>query len=317
MPTPADAATPQPGSPQPGSPQQNAPEQGVIHDIGYRRYTGARLGRGPVRTALFLDTLRGCFGLGRAGKAKVMPAVLTAMVVLPALSVVFYANVTGGTDLPFSYREYVGSITTLVFIYVAGQAPQAVSRDLRFRTISLYFSRPIPRSDYVLAKFAAMSSAVMIFCVLPLLVLYIGALLAKMPVGEQTADFLKGLALALLFSLVVAGLGLVIASVTPKRGFGVAAIVTVLLLADSLAGVVITVAEHQNNPTLSWYGGLLSPLYLVDSALAWVLSLDGGRLNDQLPPDALGGLVFVAVLLAVIVGNYLLLNLRYRKVSVS
>jgi ABC-2 type transport system permease protein len=317
MPTPADAATPHQGSPQQSAPEQGSPEQGVIHDIGYRRYTGAKLGRGPVRTALFLDTLRGCFGLGRAGKAKVMPAVLTAMAVLPALSVVLYANVTDSSELPFTYREYVSSITTLVFIYVAGQAPQAVSRDLRFRTISLYFSRPIPRGDYVLAKFAAMSSAVAIFCLLPLLVLYIGALLAKMPLGGQTTGFLEGLALALLFSLVVAGLGLVIASVTPKRGFGVAAIITVLLLADSIAGVLITVANHQHNPTLTWYGGLLSPLYLVDSALTWVLGLDGGRLDGELPPDALGGLVFVAVLLAVLVGNYLLLNLRYRKVSVS
>lgn len=313
MPTPTDPTVPRPGA---GARPQDA-EQGVIHDIGYRRYTGPRLGRGPVRGALFWDTFRGCFGLGRAGRAKVMPAVLTVLAVLPALSVVFFSNATGRDDLPLTYREYLSSITLLAFIYVAGQAPQAVSRDLRFRTISLYFSRPMPRGDYVLAKFAAMAAAVLLFCALPLLVLYVGALLGRMPPDEQTPPFLAGLVTALVFAVVLAGIGLTIAAVTPKRGFGVAAIVTVLLLADSVSGATVAIAADQHNEAVAWFGGAISPFSLVDGSLSWMLHLEGGRLDEHAPPGPAAGLLFVAVLAAVLVGNYLLLSLRYRKVSVS
>lgn len=46
---------------------------GVIHDIGYQRYTGPRLGRRHVFGALYLHGLRTAFGLGRSAKAKIFP----------------------------------------------------------------------------------------------------------------------------------------------------------------------------------------------------------------------------------------------------
>ena len=39
-------------------------ETGVIHDIGYRRYTGRRLGRAQIVRALYWHSLRSAFGLG-------------------------------------------------------------------------------------------------------------------------------------------------------------------------------------------------------------------------------------------------------------
>jgi ABC-2 type transport system permease protein len=46
---------------------------GVIHDIGYQRYTGPRLGRGYAIRSLYLHSLRTAFGLGRSAKAKIFP----------------------------------------------------------------------------------------------------------------------------------------------------------------------------------------------------------------------------------------------------
>ena len=49
-----------------------ATPSGAIHDIGYRRYEGPRLGASYIRRSLFLETLRGSFGLGRSARSKIM-----------------------------------------------------------------------------------------------------------------------------------------------------------------------------------------------------------------------------------------------------
>ncbi len=45
----------------------------VIHDLGYRPYTGPRLGPGAIARALTVTGFRNAFGLGRSGKSKVLP----------------------------------------------------------------------------------------------------------------------------------------------------------------------------------------------------------------------------------------------------
>ena len=41
----------------------------VIHDLGYRPYTGPRLGAGAIARALTLTGFRNAFGLGRSGRS--------------------------------------------------------------------------------------------------------------------------------------------------------------------------------------------------------------------------------------------------------
>ena len=73
----------------------------------------------------------------------------------------------------------------VIAIFVAAQAPAVMSRDLRYRVISLYFSRPLGRSDYVQAKYAAMVTALFVLMALPLTILFLGALLAKLPLRDN------------------------------------------------------------------------------------------------------------------------------------
>ena len=47
----------------------------------------------------------------------------------------------------------------VVTIFIAAQAPELVSRDLRSRVLPLYFCRPLRRGDYPLAKFLALAAA--------------------------------------------------------------------------------------------------------------------------------------------------------------
>lgn len=192
-----------------------AGEQTRIHNIGYRHYDGPRLGRAYARRSLFSQSLRGAYGLGRSAKSKVLPMLLFVVMCVPALIMVAVAVTTKMKDLPVDYTRYAILLQAVIGLYLASQAPQSVSRDLRFKTVPLYFSRPIERGDYVLAKFAAMTSALFALTAAPLIVLYVGALLAKLDFAEQTKGFAQGLVSVALLSLLFAGIGLVVSAVTP------------------------------------------------------------------------------------------------------
>lgn len=290
---------------------------GVIHDIGYRNYTGARLGRWYLVRSLFSQSLRGAYGLGRPVKSKIMPMFLLAAMTFPALIIVVVAIVTNLTELPLEYGEYIPITFYMTAVFLAAQAPQLVSRDLRFRVVPLYFSRPLTYFDYVLAKYAAMVAALLILLCTPLLVMYGGALLADLPFWAQTRGLAQGLVGALFYALVLAGIGLAIASVTPRRGFGVAAIITVILVSytvvTAVQGIAISVAD---NPTLATYAELFTPFNLVHSFLLWLFGIDQNPTFGELrPPSGWQGLAFAATVVAVVAGTFGFLLLRYRKAS--
>jgi ABC-2 type transport system permease protein len=151
----------------------------------------------------------------------------------------------------------------------------------------------------------------------PLLILYIGALLGKFGFGTQTAQFGKAFVAVTLLSLLFAGLGLVVAALTPRRGFGVAAIIAVLTLSYGAVTSVQAVASVQgDNGVIAWLG-LFSPITLLDGVQTWWLGASSSFVNEAGPSDALTGTVFLIVLLGAITGSFALLLRRYRKAVLS
>ncbi len=290
-------------------------ELGVIHDIGFRHYTGPRLGRGYLLRSLYIESLKGAYGLGRSAKSKVLPFLMLTVMVLPALIIAIVAGVTKVDKLPLAYVQYPSALGLPFSIYLAAMAPASVSRDLRFRVMPLYFSRPLSRNDYVLAKYAALTSALFILVGVPLLVLYAGALLGKLPFWAQTRGVLSALVGAAILAVVMAAVGLLIASLTPKRGFGVAAVIVVLLVSGLVSGVLQSIADEQNHQKLAGYLGLLDPLTLVNGISVWLFNADPAGPDG--PPGTLGGIVFTLAAVALVGLCYGALLLRYRKVSAS
>lgn len=288
--------------------------QGVIHDIGYRHYTGERRGRSYIRRSLFVDSLRGAYGLGRSARSKVMPMLLLAVMCLPASVIVAITAVIGADELVGDYPTYLLNLQIVIAIFVAAQAPVAVSRDLRFGVMSLYFSRPLERLDYVVGKYAAMASALFVLTAAPLVIMFAGALVVGLSISEQVPDFLRALAGAALLSLVLAGIGLVIAAVTPRRGLAVAAVVTVLVVASGVQVVLQQIAFAEEADTLAGYLGLLSPFTLVQGVQT---SLLGVSSEMGPPPGTAGTLTFALAAVLVVGACYAALLLRYRSVSVS
>ncbi|MFC5662918.1 ABC-2 transporter permease [Kitasatospora misakiensis] len=299
-------------------PESRTADTGVIHDIGYRGYTGPRLGRGYATHSLFTQSLRAAYGLGRSGKSKVLPMIVLGTATVPALIIVSVAVMTGADRLPVDYAQYLSAIGLVVSIFLASQAPVLFSRDLRHHTVPLYFSRPITRTDYVRAKFGAMACAQLLLMLAPLLVLYGGSLLVGLKFGEQTEHFLYGLVAAVLYALVPTSAAVVIAATTPRRGFGVAAIMGYLAVSTAVVGVVVGMATSSTGfdeklPDSAQWAALLSPGGLVESLTNELFDLGSGAQRMH-APGGFGLLVFTAVAVAMVAGSYRLLLQRYRNV---
>jgi ABC-2 type transport system permease protein len=290
------------------------PDATRIHNIGYRPYDGVRLGRSYARRSLYTQSLRGAYGLGRSARSKVLPMILFGVMCLPAAIVVAVAVTTKMKDLPLEYTRYAVVTQAVISLYLAAQAPQSVSRDLRFRTVPLYFSRPVERVDYVLAKYGAMVSALFVLTAAPLVVLYIGAVLAKMDVLDQTEGFGQGLVSVAVLSLLFGGVGLVVAAFTPRRGFGVAGVIAVLVISYGAVSTVQAIAWSQGSEGAVAWLGLFSPITLVAGLQTAFLGA-GSSFPGGVDVPAGTGVVYLLVIVAVVAGAYGVLMRRYREVG--
>ncbi|WP_406452396.1 ABC transporter permease [Streptomyces sp. NBC_00876] len=290
-------------------------ETSRIHNIGYRAYDGPRLGRAYARRSLYSQSLRGSFGLGRSAKSKVLPMLLFGVMCLVAAILVAVAIATpNATKLPIQYTRFAIYLQAVIGLFIAAQAPQSVSRDLRFKSVPLYFSRPIERTDYVLAKFAAMVSALLVLTGAPLVILYVGALLGKFDFADQTKWFAQGMVSVALLSVLFAGLGLVMAALTPRRGFGVAAVIAVLTITFGAVSTIQGIAWSTGSTGAVPWLGLFSPITLVDGVQTAFLGATSAFPGGE-GPGAGAGVVYLIVVLALVAGSYAVLMRRYRRVG--
>ncbi len=311
---------------------------GVIHDIGYRRYDGERLGRWRIFLALTWQSLRAAFGIGRGARAKILPTILFVLMCLPAaVSLVALATNPAGGAL-VSYDTYVPSLRSLVMlIFVAVQAPNLVSADLRNHTLPLYFARPIRRTDYPAAKLTAFVIACLIMIEVPLIILYIGNASQVhnfMAFREQTERFGPGLLFGLAWAVLLASIGLLLASTTGRRVFATCAVGIPLfityILSHALSQIgqqsfgpqeVGTAIGHSSPSAVASLSGLISPFSLLDGVLRWLqgpqlghgVIIAGGQVTVIGNYGTVYGVMFV-VWLVVFAGG---LMLRYQRVGVA
>jgi ABC-2 type transport system permease protein len=312
-----------------GSP---AAESGVIHNIGYRRYDAARLGRAAIVRALIWHSLRAAFGVGRGAKAKIFPVLLFTLMCLPAVVNAISIALSHGGPPVVTYDGYVPQLRTVaMLVFVALEAPNLVSSDLRNHTLPLYFARPISRLDYPVAKLVAFVLACLAMIEIPLILLYLGIATqvhGASQVWEQTLRLGPGLLYGAAWAVLLASIGLLLASTTGKRVFAICAIGIPLFFSWILAGVLAHIGEQAFGPTtlghpsgLTSLAGLLSPFTLLGGVLRWLQApvvLTGPPVRPFLETTVgtygpLYGAVFVILTVAAIVG----LIARYRKVGVA
>jgi ABC-2 type transport system permease protein len=300
VPTPnAPATTVRPGPPGPS---------GVIHDIGYQRYDGRRLGRRHIVGAVYVHGLRTAFGLGRSAKAKIFPWLIVGVVGVVAAVLTAIQAQTGQRLM--TYAEFPQAMTMLIIFFCAVVAPELVSRDLQSGVLPLYFARPLRRSDYALAKLAALVSAMFLLLAGPLTVMFVGAAFSAKDmsgVWREFGDYLPAVAYAAVHAVVFSVVALLVAALVRRRAVAAGAIVAAFLLTTP----VVVVLSAMPSKTATELAGLASPATLVSGIGDWLFETGGEA--------GIGGYgpLYALVTLGLVAACVALLLARYRKVASS
>ena len=295
---------------------------GSIFDLGYQAYDGPRLGRRSAVVALFGQTVRACFGIGRGGRAKIAPFTLAALAILPAVLAVGFAALArqagpaGGAiegASPIRYESYHGIVALLIMLFCAAQGPELFGRDQRYGVLPLYFSRVLTRTDYALAKVGGLLVALLIVELSPYIILFVGrVLVAADPVTGLTAE-LGAVPLFVAQGLLVAGLlgGLagLVSSLIPRRDYATATIIAVFIIPP----IIVALIGSQTSQDLARVAVFFSASDILDGTNAAIF----GSIPDS-PVVAsvdLPGVAYVAAALIGIVGSIGLTVRRYLRIA--
>jgi ABC-2 type transport system permease protein len=288
--------------------------EGVIHDIGYQRYQGARLGRAYAARSLYAHGLRTAFGLGRSGRSKIFPWFVVGIALIVATIVTAVRAQQGEPVL--GYLAYTDSVSILVVLFCAVAGPELVSRDLRTGVLPLYFSRPLTRSDYAWSKLAAVVSAAWLVLAAPLLLMFVGgafSLSGASAIWAEFGRFAAGLGYAAICAAVFGTIATLVGSLASRRAVAAAIIAAYFLISSAVAGVIISIADYVNNDRMMHLGGLPSPALMIQGVRGWLFPQGPGDYAPA-PIGHLGWLYALATAAFIAVAGLLTL-LRYRKVA--
>lgn len=291
---------------------------GRVYDLGFNRYEGPREGRRRAVRAVYKDGLRTALGLGRGGRAKLVPWLFVAASLIPALVLALIAgavdrvaaNFNASTDLP-SHAEYyaIASIVLLLFAAVVG--PELFCPDRRDGTISLYLVRPLAPTDYAAARWAALLTVLVVAAWLPQLVLLTGLVLGAPHPGtylrEHWLDVPRFLAAGAALGLYLATLATAVAAYAARRAYAAVFLVGAFIVS---AGVVGGLVDALALGTARWVALLdLSsvPLYVND------LVFGGKATAGTTEAETLPAAVQVGWWLLLVVLAALLVWRRYRR----
>lgn len=213
---------------------------GEVFDRGYAHYSGARLGRPQAFRSLVGYSIKRAMGVRKPWTAKVLPFLLYTAAVIPLIVMIGISAIAPDVEFA-SYTGYLFAIFSILGIFVATAAPEMVCVDRRERTLPLYFSRSITRSDYVLAKVLAMTILTGTLSVLPCVILWLGRqLVADAPgqaMRDNAGDLGRVLIVGSLMALVLGTGGLFVSSLTDRKGVAVTVIIIGFVIVTSVANV--------------------------------------------------------------------------------
>lgn len=269
------------------SSQTADPPTGSIYDLGYRRYSGPRLGRSHAIRSLLAHSFRSSYGIGRGARAKIAPVTFGAIGLLPAVALVGILTIASRFgeeaealllgEAPISYESYFSLMTIPLILFCAAQAPELFGRDQRHGVLSLYFARALRRSDYAIARLAGFILAVALLQLLPNVVMFLGRVLVSPDIVEgfrrEATSIPPALAQIALSSSLMGGLAMVVSAFTPRRAYATAGIIALFLIPSIVAGVVTGLGSSGIGPWLT----LLSPTSVLDGTNAVLFDSQVGQ----------------------------------------
>ena len=188
-----------------------------ILGTGYRSYSGPRLGPRHAVWTLSRHSFERIMGLKRPARYKVLPILTFVIAYLPAVAfigaIALLPNRRLGQFVP-DPGQYYAFVTAALTLFAVLAAPEALCPDKRSHILGLYLASPLTRTTYLVAKVAAVASAIFLVTLGPPLVLLVGEALqndgprgfgAFMTTLSQT--ILAGVAIGIMFTLIGAYIG--------------------------------------------------------------------------------------------------------------
>lgn len=291
-----------------------ASSSSTIYDLGYQRYEGPRLGRRHAVLALYDHSLRGIFGFGRSGWAKLTAFGILGITLLPAIIQLGVAALSPEEVEITPPEDYYGLIQPLIAVFCALVAPDLVGRDQRTKVLSLYFARALRREDYALAKYAAFVTSLLVLTIVPQLLMLGGNASASDDVFEYIKDNARDIpaifASGALVSCLAAGISLTVAAYVTRRTYATVAIAAVFLLSTAIAAAIFEAAGVDTGRLVL----LLSPHHIGQGVTFWLFGAIPEEEEQILEADLFGGL-YVLASIAMSAITLALLVQRFRQVE--
>jgi ABC-2 type transport system permease protein len=272
--------------------------------------------------ALFAQTVRACFGIGRGGRAKIAPFTLAALAVLPAVLAVGFSALAAQAGRPASaieaaspirYETYQSIVGILIMLFCAAQAPELFGRDQRYGVLPLYFSRVLTRVDYALAKVGGLLVALLMVEWSPYIILFLGRVLVAPDPLTGLANEIGAVPRFLLQGLLAAGLlgGLasLVAAWTPRRAYATAITIALFIIPP----IIVALMGSLTTQDLATIAVFFSPGDILDGTNAAIF----GSIPDSpvVASVALPGWAYVVAAAVGVAGSIGLTVRRYLRIA--
>ncbi len=268
---------------------------GTVFDIGYQRYTGTREGRARSRSAVFKDGFRTALGLGRGGRAKILPwlflAALSAIGLIMAL-VAGAANMFGGEgtaekmNLP-THSDFNGIASVVMFVFAAVVGPDLLCRDKRDRVINLYLVRPLTGTDYIVSRWAAFLLVMTVAAVLPQVILFLGLCMSNLAplkyLQTHWTDIPKFVAAGAAMALYTTTISMLTASFTSRRAYASVFLVGLFVISAPFVFGLSQELEGAAGQWLSMFSLTNIPVHVNDVIFGKVSEMTEGAPAHTLP----------------------------------
>jgi ABC-2 type transport system permease protein len=289
---------------------ESARAAGAIYDLGYQHYKGQRLGRSNAIWTLFAYSFRTAYGLGRGERAKLVPFAILAFCFMPAI-VRVGASMALGQPALMNFAEHLEFSAFFLALFAASQASELIVTDRQYGTLPLYLSRPLHATDYMLAKFAALTAAMLLLTLGPQIFMYIGKLFIAenlfVALRDDWRTLLPIIGGTVGASMLFASLGLALGSFASRRDHANALVIGFFLLSSA----VVSIFHQVTTGELKRHVVLAHPVWVMNGFVDWLFDLEA-RNRSPVGRADLPGEYYLYVILAACATAMLILFLRYR-----
>ncbi len=224
--------------------------EGQLFDLGYQHYDGPREGRMRARKAVFADGFKTTLGLGRGASAKILPMLLFAAAMAPAVVLALIASLTDGLlDVP-GHSIYYQIVSIVLLIFAAIIAPELLCPDRRNGVISLYLVRPLSITDYLAARWLAFFAITLLLVYSGQIVLLAGLILSAADpmeyMQDNWLDIPRILAAGFLLAAFITTLPLAVSAFTDRRAIATVVVIGLFIISAASAGILTSCDENHN-----------------------------------------------------------------------